>query len=779
MQKNSKNRNKNIPKEISSQNEQNSTATQIVKPKIFNLSHKALSRYQISILLRGLKFTPTPKRNDNLRKSNIQNYMRESRLAEFFQEKETNNSERNLSEKNLFKEQSTFTPPRNRDKDLDHQIDVLNNLNLEKMETRYKNNLSKKEQTELLKLQTDKTIVVKPADKGGAVVILSTGHYQDMIMTHLNDDQTYKQLDFCIDKKIQSNLQKLLGQYKMCFTEPEWKFLNNKYHEVSNFYGLPKIHKSKLIESAIITQNSEVINIFEPNDLKVRPIVGGPKCPTRRLSKLLDILLKPILKHIKSYIRDSVDFLNKCPREVDENTEIVTFDVVSLYTSIPHDFGLQALDYFLTTYEKDLHPRFKKQFVLESANFVLKNNTMNFDSKFYLQIKGTAMGTIFAPTYANLTMGYHEVQLYSIIYQNYRLASDYFTNSWFRFLDDCQILLKVDLINPDNLLNILNKININIQFTMEKSQNRLPFLDIMINKDGTKIWMDIYNKPTDAKRYVPFTSNHPRHCLTNIPFSLARRISTIVEKENIKNQRFTELKHLLLEQKYPITLIEAGIEKAKQIPLQILRQPKSKNNEEIIPFITTYNPNNPNIFPIIKQSFNNFQYSKTMSNIFHKKKLVNSMSQAPNLGRLLCRSDFQSQHKQHEVKTCGKNCVCCPYLLNASTYIFKKVHKTFYLKTSFNCESNNLIYVVICSGCKEEYIGETGCLVKERINIYRQHIRQPQYQQLPVEGHLRTCGDGMFHMFPFFKIRENNKTLRKSYEDYFIDKFKPSLNKKI
>ena len=37
----------------------------------------------------------------------------------------------------------------------------------------------------------------------------------------------------------------------MCFTEPEWKFLNDKHHEISNFYGLPKIHKSKIIESAI------------------------------------------------------------------------------------------------------------------------------------------------------------------------------------------------------------------------------------------------------------------------------------------------------------------------------------------------------------------------------------------------------------------------------------------------------------------------------------------------------------------------------------------------
>ena len=33
---------------------------------------------------------------------------------------------------------------------------------------------------------------------------------------------------------------------------------------------------------------------------------------------------------------------------------------------------------------------------------------------------------------------------------------------------------------------------------MEKSQGRLPFLD-MISKKSTKIWMDIYNKPPDSK----------------------------------------------------------------------------------------------------------------------------------------------------------------------------------------------------------------------------------------------------------------------------------------
>ena len=58
-------------------------------------------------------------------------------------------------------------------------------------------------------------------------------------------------------------------------------------------------------------------------------------------------------------------------------------------------------------------------------------------------------------------------------------------------------------------------------------------------------------------------------------------------------------------------------------------------------------------------------------------------------------------------------------LLKVSSYLFKRVNKVFFLKNNFNCESRNLIYVVICQGCQEEYIGNTGCLVKKRISVYR------------------------------------------------------------
>ena len=52
------------------------------------------------------------------------------------------------------------------------------------------------------------------------------------------------------------------------------------------------------------------------------------------------------------------------------------------------------------------------------------------------------MGTIVAPTYANLVVGFLEIKLYTIIEVKYgpdkRLQ---FEEEWFRFLDDCEILL--------------------------------------------------------------------------------------------------------------------------------------------------------------------------------------------------------------------------------------------------------------------------------------------------------------------------------------------------
>ena len=164
------------------------------------------------------------------------------------------------------------------------------------------------------------------------------------------------------------------------------------------------MHKSQTIKAAIKKQNSEYGKLAPPPDIKIRPIVASPSSPNRRLSNILDIILKPSCKHVPSYIRDDLDFLNHIPEEVPENTTMVSFDVVSLYTSIPHELGLRAIEYWINNFATSLERPFSNDFILKAMSVVLKENTFQFDNKNYKQIQGTAMGTKVAPTYATLVM---------------------------------------------------------------------------------------------------------------------------------------------------------------------------------------------------------------------------------------------------------------------------------------------------------------------------------------------------------------------------------------
>ena len=114
--------------------------------------------------------------------------------------------------------------------------------------------------------------------------------------------------------------------------------------------------------------------------------------------------------------------------------------------------------------------------------------------------------------------------------------------------------------------------------------------------------MDIYYKPTNTPRCLPFSSNHPKHCKNNILFTLARRIWTIVENAERKMKHLENLKMNLSKQQYPKQLTEFGINKALSIPLQELRTSKTISNDNSLPFITTYNPNNPNVYEMIDKS---------------------------------------------------------------------------------------------------------------------------------------------------------------------------------
>ena len=116
----------------------------------------------------------------------------------------------------------------------------------------------------------------------------------------------------------------------------------------------------------------------------------------------------------------------------------------------------------------------------------------------------------------------------------------------------------------------------------------------------------------------------------------------------------------------------------------------------------------------------------------------------------------------------------CTFL--SCIYKSKNWYQPFALKSNFNCETPNIIYVIICSGFNKKYIGQFRGQPKVRLDFYRQHIQQHEYEKLEIERHLRTRVKGILKFFSFFKMKEKNKILRECYEDHFIKKFKPELN---
>ena len=78
------------------------------------------------------------------------------------------------------------------------------------METKSKSIFYNMKHKDFSKLKNDEAIVIKPADKERAVVILKTGHYQSMTMKHLLDENTYKKLGTCLGNKIHSNILRFL-----------------------------------------------------------------------------------------------------------------------------------------------------------------------------------------------------------------------------------------------------------------------------------------------------------------------------------------------------------------------------------------------------------------------------------------------------------------------------------------------------------------------------------------------------------------------------------------
>ena len=103
-----------------------------------------------------------------------------------------------------------------------------------------------------------------------------------------------------------------------------------------------------------------------------------------------------------SYVKDTTDFLNKTRNiVVPPNSLLVTMDVKSLYTNIPNEEGISAIDDTLKRSNTDTS---LKTVILTFLDMILTLNDFIFNGEHYLQIKGCPIGTKRTPTYAKLFM---------------------------------------------------------------------------------------------------------------------------------------------------------------------------------------------------------------------------------------------------------------------------------------------------------------------------------------------------------------------------------------
>ena len=272
------------------------------------------------------------------------------------------------------------------------------------------------------------------------------------------------------------------------------KYLIQSDPKPGRFYILPKIHK---------TGNSG------------RPIVSSNSHPTERISDFVDYHLQPLVSKLPSYVKDTNDFLNKLTliNNLPNNTLLVTLDVSSLYTNIPHNDGIYACYHYLNTRS---HKTIPSNTLCDLIRMILTMNNFCFNYNHYLQIHGTAMGTKMAPSFANLFLGQFETNALN--------NAPFKPHTWLRYIDDIFMIWTDGPNNLEIFIDYLNNIHPTIKFTSSHSANNVSFLDVNVHLDNGVIQTDLYCKPTDKHQHLLFSSSHPRHTKKAIPFSLALRL---------------------------------------------------------------------------------------------------------------------------------------------------------------------------------------------------------------------------------------------------------------
>ena len=256
----------------------------------------------------------------------------------------------------------------------------------------------------------------------------------------------------------------------------------------------------------------------------MRPINSCVVSPTYQLSSYLASLLKHLYSDSGYSIMKAKEFTDFVSvQKIDTNEVIISFGVVSLFTSVPVPLGMDvAKRKHVETDEWKSRTSLTSAQILELLDLIVNNSYFKHEGDYYHQISGCAMVSPVSSAIAELVM--QEIE--SIALATLPVAIRW----WRRYVDDSNVCLR--RTDVQDFHDHLNAINPNIQFTVELpfdtgKHQTIAFLDTICTVPGDgQIDVGVHRKATHTDKYLAFDSHSPLQ-------SKAAVLKTLLDHANV------------------------------------------------------------------------------------------------------------------------------------------------------------------------------------------------------------------------------------------------------
>nr|VZI00485.1 unnamed protein product [Spirometra erinaceieuropaei] len=389
--------------------------------------------------------------------------------------------------------------------------------------------ITKAEQSALKTLRADTSIVILPADKGLSTVVMDKADYIQKANALLEDRQAYLP---CYDepmRKLVTQLDKTLVGMQTSKTINKSVRLAIKPVDAAAplFYGLPKVHKA---------------------GVPLRPIVSLRGAPTFNLAKWMSRNLRSLTSNAGTTVCSATQFLERIKgMRLTEDEVMVSFDVTSLFTSIPQDLAVETVSELLESQYDETGVTIKRRHLVQLLRFCLKTY-FTFEGTTYEQVKGTPMGSPLSGFIAEAVLQKVETLVFAA----------YKPKFWTRYVDDTFVIIKRQKVQEFH--DVLNSVFPDIQFTMEaEANNQLPFLDVLVHrKPNGHLKTTVYRKATNTRQILTFHSKHPLCHKRSCVRTLYRRAETHCSEPDDRKSELRYLQRLFMSNGYPRNFIERG-----------------------------------------------------------------------------------------------------------------------------------------------------------------------------------------------------------------------------